>query len=536
MQLNSISTSSSVKLPELKNRQKVLITEPDDMGFAKEQANKITRGIYLRRQLNLKPWEKDSFNNIYKSSGKSNHQILKYLKLRINSGKTLNINDLSNSNYYKDYEIKTINDSREISKEIKLNSEIRRKFRQPSANIKAYTIETKEQCKINMLADVIKLEKEKMKQKLLEYEKALQNENNILDKDISNFEKFTTNEALKRQQNNQYINYIELNRKKLMLKIKQLAQETSTLKIEIIKVLRRINDTKIYVNFIHKLFGGEPELAKIDLDNYNFSNLKENEINSLTQMIENEMNKNDKQENILVNSAEEDLIKNMDKLDIVFKVMEENIMKTLAQKEKIRNEIISIKENGENEIEYLKQLIEKREKEYEEFLKEYKVEKNTIDSISFSSEKYNNFVRQLHMELFESSKNTIIKNKNDIDEYNVIDKIIKPTLKLITNKERKIDSLIIEMEKLSNEDKDLFNKSVIKIKNENKIVKYYEEKNNRDIANSIKNTKILDKINKVIITGKHKYKMPVPLSIIKKRRNEKKELETEPIEYKMLHY
>ena len=304
MQLNSISTSSSVKLPELKNRQKVLITEPDDMGFAKEQANKITRGIYLRRQLNLKPWEKDSFNNIYKSSGKSNHQILKYLKLRINSGKTLNINDLSNSNYYKDYEIKTINDSREISKEIKLNSEIRRKFRQPSANIKAYTIETKEQCKINMLADVIKLEKEKMKQKLLEYEKALQNENNILDKDISNFEKFTTNEALKRQQNNQYINYIELNRKKLMLKIKQLAQETSTLKIEIIKVLRRINDTKIYVNFIHKLFGGEPELSKIDLDNYNFSNLKENEINSLTQMIENEMNKNDKQENILVNSAE----------------------------------------------------------------------------------------------------------------------------------------------------------------------------------------------------------------------------------------
>ena len=153
-----------------------------------------------------------------------------------------------------------------------------------------------------------------------------------------------------------------------------------------------------------------------------------------------------------------------------------------------------------------------------------------------SSEKYNNFVRQLHVELFESSKNTIIKNKSDIDEYNVIDKIIKPTLKLITNKERKIDSLIIEMEKLSNEDKDLFNKSVIKIKNENKIVKYYEEKNNRDIANSLRNSKILDKINKVIITGKHKYKMPVPLSIIKKRRNEKKELETEPIEYKMLHY
>ena len=536
METNYIPTSTSFKFPELKNKHKFLITQPDDKGFAQEQVDKLIQRIYMRRQLKLKPWEKHSYKNIYKSSGKSNHEILQNLKTKINSSSTINIEELTNNKYYKDYELKTINDSKEISKEIKLNSEIRRKFRQPSANIKAYTMETKEKCKTNMLEDVIKLEKEKMKKKLFEYERALQNEINNLDKDIYNFEQFTTNETIKKHQSNAYINSIESNRKKIYIKIKQLTQETSTLKDEIIRVLRRINDTKIYVNFIHKLFGGEPELSKIDLDNYNFMNLKENEIHSLTKMIENEMNKNDKQEDILLNSAEEDLIKNMDKLDIVFKVMEEKIMKTLAQKEKIRNEIISIKENGENEIEYLKQLIVKRDKEYEEILKEYKIEKNNVDSISFSSEKYNNFVRQLHMELFETAKNIPFKNRSDIDEYNVVDKIIKPTLKQITNKERKIDSLLIEMETLSNQDKDLFNKSVIKIKNENKIVKYYEEKNNRDIANSLRNSKILDKINKIIITGKHKYKLPVPLNIIKKRRNEKKELETEPIEYKMLYY
>ena len=195
-----------------------------------------------------------------------------------------------------------------------------------------------------------------------------------------------------------------------------------------------------------------------------------------------------------------------------------------------------INENGENDIDYMKKIIEKREKEYQELLKEYETEKHNIELISFSSEKYNNFVRKLHIELFEAAKNTIIKNKDDIDEYNAIDKIIKPTLKELTTKEKNIDSLMIEMEKFSNQDKDLFNKSVIKVKNENKIVKYYEEKNNRDIANSLRNSKILEKINKIIITGKYKYKTPIPLNILKKRKNEGKELKTEPTEYKMLNY
>ena len=66
--------------------------------------------------------EKDSYKNIYTSSGESNHQILKRLKIRIRSGKELNSEDLSNSGYYKENEIKSIIESQEISKQIKLNS------------------------------------------------------------------------------------------------------------------------------------------------------------------------------------------------------------------------------------------------------------------------------------------------------------------------------------------------------------------------------------------------------------------------------
>ena len=57
MEINYIPTSTSFKFPELKNNQKFLITQPDDKSFAQEQVDKLIQGMYMRRQLKLKPWE-----------------------------------------------------------------------------------------------------------------------------------------------------------------------------------------------------------------------------------------------------------------------------------------------------------------------------------------------------------------------------------------------------------------------------------------------------------------------------------------------
>lgn len=535
MKINKTPISNSLKLPELKVRQKFLITEPDDKGFAQDQADKIIRGIYLRNQLKLKPWEKDSFKSIYESSGKSNHQILKNLRIRLNSCKTLNKDDLCNNRYYKENEQKSINDSQEIVQQIHLNSELRNKINMPSHNIKSYTIETKETCKINMLSEFIKDERDKIQNKAIDYERALKNEMNNLDKDIFKFETYTTNELLKRNLKHKYINNIESKRKDLELKIKQLNQEHHVLRDDIPRILKRINDKKIYVNFIHKLFGGEPELANFNLD-MNFHIMNDDELHSVANKIQTEMNRTESQENVLQTSTEEDLIRNTDKLDVVFKIIEENIMKTLAINEKIRKEIVIFNENAEKEKEELKKEILEREKEYKKALTEYEIEKENVKIISFSKEDYNHFMRKLHIELFEYVKDTIIKNKKDIDEYSIIDKVIKPTLNAINNKERKLYNLIIEMEKDSNQDPALFNNSVIKIKKENKLLKYYEEKNNREVANNMRNAKILEKINKIIITGKHKYKSPLPLNGIKNKRNDEKEFQNEKTYYKLLYY
>ena len=67
-------------------------------------------------------------------------------------------------------------------------------------------------------------------------------------------------------------------------------------------------------------------------------------------------------------------------------------------------------------------------------------------------------------------------------------------------------------------------------------MKYYEEKNNMEIKTNIRNNKILEKINKIMITGKHKYKIPIPLNIVKQKRNNDKEINNENNELKMLYY
>ena len=180
--------------------------------------------------------------------------------------------------------------------------------------------------------------------------------------------------------------------------------------------------------------------------------------------------------------------------------------------------------------------IKEREKEYNQVLEEFKAEKENTEFVYSSKEEYINFIRKLHIELFECIKDVIIKNKSELDEYNIIDKIIKPNLKDIKDKERTIDSLLIEMDKYCKQDNILFGQSVTKIKNENKLLKYHQEKRNREIENHLKNIKILEKINKKMATGRNKYKSPIPLNIVKTRRNNLKELKTEPSDFKLLYY
>ena len=293
---------------------------------------------------------------------------------------------------------------------------------------------------------------------------------------------------------------------------------------------------KIYVNFVNKLLGGEAKLENLNLDGINIQKMKQSELHLLVNEVKDEMEKNNIEENIFITATDEELMENINKMDIVFKIMEEKILKTLSNKEKIRYELISLKENQKKIKEELDFKISEVEKEYQTLMKEYLEEKDNANFKSHSPEDYNFFIRNLLIDFFQYINPDLDKNKEDIDEYNIIDKVVKPAIASIKNDEDKIDDFLSNLEKYSIEDPEVFNKCINKIKNENKLAKYIRDKDKREFESKLKNTKIMEKYNRIFVKERNKFKMLEPLSIFRKNKNIIKESKTESTDYKLMYY
>ena len=179
-----------------------------------------------------------------------------------------------------------------ISNQIKLDSYIKRKIKLPIASLKRYVLETKQICKNKMITDIVKNERNNILRKQNEYDRALKQEIKNLNKDIMKFELYSTNEMFERNQKFNYINNIEKRKKNLVEEIKNLSQEYHSLKANIQKLLRYINEKKIYVNFVNKLLGGESKMANINYDGINIQKIEDNELHSLVNKIKNQIQKN----------------------------------------------------------------------------------------------------------------------------------------------------------------------------------------------------------------------------------------------------
>ena len=521
-------------MPDLKT-QKFLITEPDDKGFAKDQCNKIMNRIHIKKQLHLKPWEKD-LDNIYSTSGRSNHHILQNLKSKARA-KTIDIDDIANSNeFYKQDELNTINDSLKISQQIKLNSFMRKKIKLPIASLKSYILETKQICKNKMITDIVKNERDRIYKKQKEYDNALKQEIKNLNKDILQFEVYATNEMFERNQKFKYINNMEKKKKNLLEEIKELSQEYHSFKANIQKLLRYINEKKKYVNFVNRLLGGESKLGNLNLEGINIQKMEDSDLHILIVDIGIELEKNNDEENIFITATDEEIMESINKIDIVFKILEDRILKTLSNKENIRQEIIELKKKQEIIRKELEEKILEAKNEYENIMEEYEGEEDNNNFKSHSPEDYNNYIRDLFKDLFCCLDKDFIKAKDDIDEYNIIDKVVKPAISNIKDKEKQVDGLLSSLEIYSEEDPDSFNKCINKIKNENKLKKYYRERANREMQVKQKNIKIMEKYNRIFVKERNKYKILAPLSMFKKSKDTVEELRTGSSDFKLMYY
>jgi hypothetical protein len=365
---------------------------------------------------------------------------------------------------------------------------------------------------------------------------ALKQEIKNLNKDILKFELHATNEMFEKNQKFKYMNNMEKKKKSLLNEIKELSQDYHSLKANIQKLLRYINEKKIYVNFVNKLLGGESKIGNLHLDDINIQKMEDSDLHFLIMDIEVELKKNNIEDNIFITATDEEITESINKIDIVFKILEERILKTLSNSEKIRQEIIEIKKEQNIIRKELELRLLEVKKEYQNIMEDYEGQEDNNYFKLDAPEEYDIYVRDLLKDFYSYINNDFIKKKEDIDEYNFIDKVVKPTIINIKRKEEQVDLLISDLEKYSEEDPGLFNKCINIIKNENKLKKYYREKIIREQQLKLKNDKIMEKFNKIFVKERNKFKMLAPLSIFKKSKNIVKELKAESADFKLIYY
>ena len=365
--IKSLNTSNSVE-------RDLFLTSTDDLGFAQNQVSQIDHNISIRKEHNMKLWDRPYNNNIYCTSGRSNYSVLKELQSKfLLEPKNLCKLNWKKQNYYLKTDINSILESAEISKLVKTKVGLKNKYKIRDDSLIPFINNRRTMYVDTMLLEIIKNEKNKINKKTEEYSTALLTERENLKRDMKLFENFTMRiGADNRSDETKIVKLIQGN--KILVELyKHLSQEYNGTINEIHRYLKLITIDKSYANFMHKISGGDHEILHCDLnDNINYVDLKENELNKLLNNIfskmKNTLNDNDSNNK---NELFDDIDSvNQADLEIMFKIKEENILNLLKEKQRYIEDEKNYENNKEKIEEEQKEEDKKKSEEKEQKYKE----------------------------------------------------------------------------------------------------------------------------------------------------------------------
>ena len=521
----------STNFPKL-NKKKILKTDTfltstvtDDFYFAKAQLSQIDDNIHFKEGNKLKPWERIN-NNIYYKTGQSNRQKISLIKKNNKIKDSFNIN-WKDQHYYTQTEIGKINESKNISKQMKTLSKLKIQYKKNHIDLDTFIPDNKKIFLNKILINLMKKEQKKIYKKENSYNKALKKAHTHLITDIHEFDKYISAQNTERKNHFNELNKIIQINKHLEYEYKKRAIEYSSLFNEIKKYLKLLFNIKYYSKFIHHILGGESEILKCtELDTIDFKNLSENDIKRALTQIKKIFNVDKELNNIKCNIQKE-ILDDQFKLDTLYQILERNIINLLNKKNLHDQETCQIQEEGKISIDEENLKINNLQNEYLMYLKEYELEIKDFKKISFdpSEEKYIKFVCKLLREIKNYIKQAkgIKEENSENDDNSIFTGVAIPIINYIQKKEDKINELLVQMEKCHKEDPELFHKMIINRKNYNRRMKYLNERKLLEMKQIMRNKNIVEKLNKVIIKEKYRYKVPPPAKphkSVKKKNNE----------------
>ena len=511
-----------MKLPKIKDSYNLTInddlflTTSDDIRFALGQLEQIGKKIKTKKERDIKLWER-KHNNIYTSYENKSKTLV---KTRKNNKIKNRSSDWKKFSIFNPTEISEIEAGDEIRKNIKTKYDMKYKYKDKEQTISDFVSTKNETFLANTMIKILKKKNDNIIKNHENYSRSLRHEILLLDKDINKFDDFTMLLEKKKKEDEALLTKHILDNKNFVNLYKKQLQDYNSTIYEIFKILKSMNDLKIYAKFIHKLLGGDNDILHCELiGNVNFKDFKTCDIYSITQNILK------KTKNLLNKETKRDYNHEIHSFDLSFKDMEDKLVKLFLEKHEYITEINDIKKEGELVGGKKQKRYDLLYEDYQNLLKELNESIEEYNKISLSVEEENiikfNYALLIEMYSFMFPKSSVVKNIKDLKVENAYDlksDVVSPIMSELNNLEVRVNGLLKTMEQCSEENNESFERFLTKKKNENRALRLLHEKNILKLKEEIKRKKIYNKARKIIIKDRHKYNL-IPHKTIKIRKN-----------------
>ena len=363
------------------------------------------------------------------------------------------------------------------------------------------------------------LEKEKTKN--IKEGKATEIINEKYFEDYSILQKYTIKEIDK------IINIIQDKYRQLLIQARIIENNNRIINDEMFKELNRIEDLRIYAQFINEVFKLPRNFEKKIIKNTEFT-ISDHQKNSIEDLVKKTL----KHYSFLLNSNYDkqekyvnEIIEDPNTLIDQFHVIENDIIKLVSFGENIFNESIIMKEERINVINELKNKSEIYEKEYKVEKEKYKKSLEDYTKIvSLKSKDKNNFAVDLINELYdflfinhEKESHHVLGTRINFNKPKKIpiEIKLKDLILKVQKVERKVNNLIMNLENYEMKDPKTFIPIINDYKSELKLTKQLQAKYKIEEDLNVKKILFNKKFDKVIIKSR---KTAAPFRIAKKHK------------------
>ena len=362
---------------------------------------------------------------------------------------------------------------------------------------------------------------EKEKNKNIKEGKATEIINEKYFEDYSILQKYTIKEIDK------IINIIQDKYRQLLIQARIIENNNRIINDEMFKELNRIEDLRIYAQFINEVFKLPRNFEKKIIKNTEFT-ISDHQKNSIEDLVKKTL----KHYSFLLNSNYDkqekyvnEIIEDPNTLIDQFHVIENDIIKLVSFGENIFNESIIMKEEHINVINELKNKSEIYEKEYKVEKEKYKKSLEDYTKIvSLKSKDKNNFAVDLINELYdflfinhEKESHHVLGTRINFNKPKKIpiEIKLKDLILKVQKVERKVNNLIMNLENYEMKDPKTFIPIINDYKSELKLTKQLQAKYKIEEDLNVKKILFNKKFDKVIIKSR---KTAAPFRIAKKHK------------------